>query len=200
MSFYSIDQFIHDNYPQYWGYQSYPICQCVTIHKVEGEWGIFSNFAPTPLIVNGVTFKSSEELFQLMKFTDAETLRRIRNNTTREGKTCYQIKKTSKSYEKQFRRADWGTMVIDAMKFCLMTKYNQCQEFREALDQSRGYYIVEDQTTMPKKNPDAWGVKSDGNNFIGPNLLGRLLMELRDNGTLDYQLPTNALQFIEALK
>lgn len=200
MSFYSIDKFIHDNYPQYWGYQSYPICQCVTIHKVDQQWGIFSNFAPTPLIVNGVTFKSSEELFQLMKFTDAETLRRIRNNTTREGKTCYQIKKTTKSYEKQFRRADWGAIVIDAMKFCLMTKYNQCQEFREALDQSRGYYIVEDQTTMPKKNPDAWGVKSDGNNFIGPNLLGRLLMELRDNGTLGYQLPTNALQFIEALK
>ena len=53
---------------------------------------------------------------------------------------------------------------------------------------------------MSKKKPDAWGVKPDGDNFTGPNLLGRLLMELRDNGKLEYTLPDNALAFIEVLK
>lgn len=199
MNFYSIDQFIRDNYPQYWGYQSYPQKECVRIHKVNEEWGIFSNFASTPLVVEGVTFKSSEELFQLMKFTNLEIVTRIRNNVTREGKTCCQIKKTVKSYEKDYRREDWGKMIIDAIKFCLVTKYEQSEEFRNKLEETKGRYIVEDQTTMPKSKPDAWGVKPEGDMFTGPNLLGRLLMELRDNGTLDYNLPDDAFSFCKAL-
>ena len=157
----------------------------------------FVIFAPTPLLVNGIAFKSSEELFQLMKFRDTDIIRRIRNNLTREGKKCYQIKKTVKSYEKDYRRDDWGQMLIDAMKFCLVTKYEQSEVFRCKLEESKGFFIVEDQTTMPKKQPDAWGVKSDGLNFVGPNLLGRLLMDLRDAGTLIFKLPDDALHFLE---
>ena len=48
---------------------------------------------------------------------------------------------------------------------------------------------------MPKNNPDAWGVKADGS-----NLLGRLLMELRDSTTLHYRLPNDALNFITPIK
>ena len=36
--------------------------------------------------------------------------------------------------------------------------------------------------------------------FVGPSLLGRLLMGLRDNGKLEYKLPEDALDFIEILK
>ena len=87
-----------------------------------------------------------------------------------------------------------------AMKFCLVKKYEQSEEFRAALERSKGKYIVEDQTSFPKKNPDAWGVKLRGENFVGPNLLGQFLMELRETGTLQYQLPADALDFIEALR
>ena len=200
MSFYSIDKFIAEYYPEYWGYQSYPIDESIAIRKVDEPWGIFSNFAPTPLVIGGVSFRNSEELFQLMKFKDAEILDRIRNNITREGKTCYNIKKTVKSYEKDYRRDDWGRMVIDAMKYALLVKYRQCGEFRRALAASQGKHIVEDQATMPKKNPDAWGVKPDGDCFVGPNILGRLLMELRDNGTLCYTLSDDALSFIDIIR
>ena len=56
---------------------------------------------------------------------------------------------------------------------------------------------MEDQTTFTKKNPDTWGAKlsDDGKEYIGPNLMGRLLMELRDNGKLDYTLPEDATDF-----
>lgn len=200
MSFYSISSFIEEFYPEYYGYETYPKSQCVTIHKVDEDWGIFCNFASTPIEIDGVTFKSSEHLFQMMKFTDAEVIARINDNTTRSGKKCYQIKKTVKSYEKDYRRSDWPQMVIDAMKFCLTKKYEQSEAFRAKLEESKGFFIVEDQTTMPKKSPDAWGVKPDGDNFVGPNLLGRLLMELRDNGSLQYTLPQDALGFISVMK
>ncbi len=200
MSFYSIADFIKEYYPEYYGIETYPIAECIPICKVKDEWGLFCNFAPTPLVVDGVTFESSEELFQLMKFKDEDVIRRIRAGITMGGKACHQIKMTAKSYEKAYRRPDWGQMILDAMKFCLMLKYEQCPEFCDLLQKSAGKYIVEDQTSMPKKNPDAWGLKADGNNYVGPNILGRLLMELRDNGTLHYHLPSNALTFITSLK
>lgn len=77
-----------------------------------------------------------------------------------------------------------------------MRKYEQCDRFREALERSKGYYIVEDQTSFSKKKPDTWGVKLIGDNYEGSNLLGRLLMELRDNNHLEYTLPTDALNYI----
>jgi hypothetical protein len=47
--------------------------------------------------------------------------------------------------------------------------------------------------------PDTWGAKLVGETFIGPNLLGRLLMQLRANGRLEYYLPDDALGFIDIL-
>ena len=59
--------------------------------------------------------------------------------------------------------------------------------------------IVEDQTTFPRRTADTWGAKRtpDGAHFVGPNLLGRLLMELRDSGALilDRPLPAEYVSF-----
>ncbi len=75
-----------------------------------------------------------------------------------------------------------GMIVVGAMKQCLQLKYEQSEEFRVALERSKGKYIVEDQSTFRKKYADTWGVKRQGDFYVGPNLMGRLLMELRDNG------------------
>ena len=192
MSFYSIAPFIQAHYPEYWGTQSYPAMQCVCIRKVKEEWGILGNFAPVPIIIDGVTFDTCERLFQCMKFKDREAVDAVfhANNP----------KMTAKHWEKDYRRADWGQMIVDAMKFCLGEKYEQSEAFRNELERSKGLFIVEDQTSFPKKEPDAWGVKPQGDNFVGPNLLGRFLMELRDKGTLTYRLPDDGLAFIEVLK
>ena len=137
-----------------------------------------------------------------MKFREPEVIRKIWNGVTANGKVCHEVKRTVKSYEKEFRRADWGTMILDALKFALVRKHEQCPLFRSELDRSRGKFIVEDQSSFPKKQPNCWGVKpvGDGIHFAGPNVLGRLLMELRDNGTLAFRLPEDALDFVKVLK
>ena len=192
MNFYSIAPFIQKFYPQYYSIETYPVADSVAIRKVKELWGILGNFASTPIIINNVSFKTSEQLFQMMKFKDAEPVLAVyhANNP----------KMTAKHWEKTHRREDWGQMIVDAMKFCLVQKYEQSEAFRQELERSKGKYIVEDQTSFPKKTPDTWGVKQRGDNFVGPNLLGRLLMELRDNGKLDYTLPADATKFIEYLK
>ena len=192
MSFYSIAPFIQAFYPEYYSIESYPANECVTIHKVSEPWGIFGNFARTPIVIDEVMFKTSEQLFQLMKFKDKEPVLAVYNANN--------PKMTTKHWEKTHRRSDWGQMVVDAMKFCLTKKFEQSEDFRAELERSRGKFIVEDQTSFTKKTPDTWGVKLQGDNFVGPNLLGRLLMELRDNGKLDYTLPADAMSFMEFLK
>lgn len=191
MSFYSIAPFIKEFYPQYYSIESYPVSDSIAIRKVKEPWGILGNFASTPLLINGVVFKSSEQLFQLMKFKDAGPVKAIYSAAN--------PKMIAKHWEKTHRREDWGQMIVDAMKFCLQQKYEQNDAFRLELERTSGKWIVEDQTSFPKQTPDTWGVKLQSDNFVGPNLLGRLLMELRDTGHLDYTLPADALKFIEYL-
>lgn len=188
-----IREFIEKNYPEYYSIERYPADKCAPFCKVDGPWGVFSNFGRTPITVGGITFDCSEKLFQVMKFADAASQQAI---YAAKGQT---MKMKAKHCEKVGTvREDWGRIIVDAMKYCLVQKYAQSAEFRAELERSRGLYIVEDQTSFPKKNPDTWGVKlsSDGTEYVGPNLLGRLLMELRDaNGSLAYSLPSDATCF-----
>lgn len=194
----SLAPLIRAHYPEYWGMKEYPADKCVTIHKLDEEWGIFCNFARTPLVVQGIRFNTAEHLFQVLKFKEAECVWDVYNAPN--------PKMPAKKLETLHRRPDWGMIFIDVMKFCLMTKYEQSKEFREKLDETSGMYIVEDQSTF-KKPADAWGVKlerpADGKlpqKYVGPNILGRLLMELRDRGTLEYALPDDILDGLACIK
>ena len=187
-----IREFIEKNYTEYYSIERYPKDKTVAFCSVDQPWGLFSNFGRTPLVVDGIPFDCAEKLFQVMKFADDVSRKAIYSV---KGQT---IKMKAKHFEKAGTvRPDWGEIIVDAMKFCLMEKFRQSEAFRDELERSRGLYIVEDQTTFPKKSPDTWGVKlsADGSEFVGPNLMGRLLMELRDNGKLDYTLPEDVLLF-----
>ena len=181
-----IAEFIKKYYPEYWGDQSYPIEQSVFFQsKTDNHW-ILSNISSCPLEVEGVPFKNSEHLFQTLKFATSESVLAVYNN-------YITPKMTAKHYQKLegHRREDWGQILVDIMKFCLQQKFEQCPEFRQELERTKGYNIVELQDSKRDKDSsraNAWGVKSKGQNYEGPNLMGRLLMELRD-GKMEYKLP-----------
>ena len=191
---------IKEFYPEYYSWNEYPLDKCIPIRGVKEQWGILGNFAPTPLIVKGVLFSNSEQLFQMMKFSDKETLLSIYQSKGLPLKWAAQ-----KGEKNGLRRKDWGQIIIDVMKFCLQTKYEQSEEFRHVLNETIGFSIVEDQTKLKTtksgnlKDADTWGVVRKGELFVGSNLLGRLLMELRDNGKLEYHLPNDIFKFIEIL-
>lgn len=196
-NFYGVAPFIYDHYPQYWGIHEYDADKCVAFKEIDGEWGIFGNFADTPLVLEGITFNKSEDLFQMMKFKDPAVLANIYAGITARGKRSGNKKMCARSYEKEYRREDWGRMIVDAMKFCIVQKYQQSDAFRNKLEQSRGCFIVEAQS----KGPNTWGAKLTDGKYRGSNLMGRLLMELRDNnGNLEYTLPEDAFEFIKILK
>lgn len=69
-------------------------------------------------MVEGVSFSNKEKLFQMMKFSDKETLASIYHAKR------LPLKWAAKKGEKNgLRREDWGQIIIDVMKFCLQIKY-----------------------------------------------------------------------------
>lgn len=184
-----VSEMVKEYYPEYYQWHSYPIEQCAAIRKTDEEWGILHNMANTTIVVDGIEFKCCETLFQIMKFKDASVIQDVykKNN-----------KKWARHWENLgYRREDWGRIFIDVLKFCLLQKYNQSVLFRQELERSRGLFIVEDET---KRRGTTYGVKLQGDTYEGSNLLGRLLMELRDKAKLDYSLPDNALDYLKYLK
>lgn len=200
MNKHSVYPFIKRFYTEYNGIQSYPASKCAVFCKTNEEWGILSNMASTPIIIDGVEFKSTEHLFQMMKFVEAEYVKKVWKGVTANNKISQNIKMTTKSYEPDHRRTDWGSMIVDALKFAMQKKYEQCESFRQELERTKGFYIVEKQAN-PKKPADTWSAKQEGDMWVGSNLTGRLLMELRENGRFKYKnLPDDAVRFIDIIK
>ena len=159
---------IRKYYPEYLGYSSYPADQCAAFSKSDEEWGILGNMTSAKIVVDGVEFKTSEQLYQMMKFKDPEVVKKVWNGDTARGKKSGNTKMTAKSYEPE---------------------------------RSRGKFIVEKHPNPKRRNPDTWSTKLKGDKWEGPNLMGRLLMELRDsNGELEYKLPDDAFEFIKIIK
>ena len=181
----SIAEAIRKYYPEYWGDQVYPIAQSVFFNKKTDNHWILSNMSFCPLEIEGIPFKSSEHLFQTLKFATSVSITAVYQSKS--------PKMTAKHWQSidGHRRSDWEQIVLDVMKFCLQQKYEQSLEFREELERTKGYNIVELQVKKTDKElsrANAWGVKTKGQNYVGPNLMGRLLMELRD-GKMEYKLP-----------
>ena len=203
----SVREMIALHHPEYLNTEEYPTDKVAAIVKTTDEWGVFGNFYKYPakagkrqpiVTLNGVEFDCTERLFQLMKVTDKECLLLI---NAKPCGICFkrQMAKILKEHGKEWR-SDWQDIIIDAMKFCLQKKYEQCKEFRDELERSKGLFIVEDETKHLRGREPLWGARQVGDVFQGPNVLGKLLMELRDNGKLEYQLPDDALDFLNELK
>ena len=196
-----VHEMIRDNYPEYYSIERYPADCTACIRATAEEWGVMGNFYRTPIEVGSVTLDCTERLFHLMKLWP-DCVEGIRDMM--EQPAGQKVKMHSRHLVKnrpEWFRDDWPSMVADAMKFCLTLKYEQCELFRKELERSKGLFIVEDETSRKRgRDADTWGVVLRGDEYVGPNLLGRLLMELRDNGKLEYTLPSDALDFVKHIK
>ena len=196
-----VHEMIRDYYPEYYSIERYPVAETVCIRKTKDEWGILGNFAMTPIVIDGVTLDCAERLFHILKLRQEATegIKEMMEVKPGMGMKMH-VKHLYKVHPEWFH-THWPSMIIDAMKYCLMQKYEQCEAFRKELEHSKGKFIVEDESARKKgRGADSWGTVLMGDEYVGPNLLGRLLMELRDKSILNYNLPDDALVFIETWK
>jgi len=155
--------------------------QCLTFLKTADRWGGFSNMASGfPLVVNGITIRNSEALYQACRFPHRpEVQREIIAQTN-----PMVAKMKSRKY-RQDSRPDFFALAVPIMWWSLRVKLAcNAATFARLLQASEGRVIVEESSR------DAyWGAvpnKDDAAILFGRNVLGRLLVllghTLDDNG------------------
>jgi ribA/ribD-fused uncharacterized protein len=138
----------------------------ILFYRVSEPYGFFSNFAPYPIVVGGVTWPTSEHYFQAQKFADPATQKRIRTaNSPMDAATLGR----SRSFP---LRRDWESVKDQVMYKALTAKFTQHPDLHEQLLATGDAQLVEHTA-----NDRYW---ADGGDGKGKNMLGKLLMRLRD--------------------
>jgi ribA/ribD-fused uncharacterized protein len=146
----------------------------IVFQKNEDEFGQLSNMASGfPVCINGIQIRTIEALYQSCRFPlHPEAQREVI-----EQKSPMGAKYKSRSL-RQLTRTDWEEVKVNVMRWCLRVKLAQhWEKFSSFLILTGDKPIVEQ-----SKVDSFWGAKPfpDGT-LIGSNVLGRLLMELRES-------------------
>ncbi len=139
----------------------------INFYSVSDEFGEFSNFADFPIQLEGKTWPTSEHFFQAQKFQDSKHQSEIRKE-----KSPMQAARMGRDRKRPLRK-DWESIKVSVMREAVLAKFTQYKELRDLLISTGNAKIIEHTT-----NDAYWG---DGGDGSGKNMLGRILMELRDN-------------------
>lgn len=153
--------------------RTYQTSQAIVFHKTNERFGGLSNMAPgCPLQINNQTIRTAEAFYQACRYPHLPEVQQeiIRLNSPI----------TAKRYARKYiteTRADWDKVRISIMRWSLKAKLLQNQKtFGELLLATKNLPIVE-----YSEKDDFWGAGPAENNLLtGRNVLGRLLMELRE--------------------
>lgn len=155
--------------------RTYARGEVVVVYKTKEDFGGLSNMASGyPLQINGVRILTTEALYQACRFPHIPEVQReiIGQHSPMTAKM------KSKPHRKD-SRSDWDDVRYKVMRWCLRVKLAQnYEEFGRLLLATRDRPIVEQ-----SRKDDYWGAKltdETGGTLVGQNVLGRLLMELRE--------------------
>jgi ribA/ribD-fused uncharacterized protein len=135
-----------------------------TIDSFVGEYRFLSNFSPSLLVIDGLSYPTVEHAFQALK-TENPTEREI----VRTARTPGQAKKLGRRVT---LRSDWNTVRVSVMKMLLEKKFSD-KVLRSELLATGDAELVEGNYW----NDTFWGVCRGR----GENWLGKLLMEIRSS-------------------
>lgn len=153
--------------------RAYDRNESVVFLKTKEAFGGLSNMAGGfPLRVNGIRILTSEALYQVCRFPHMPEVQRIIIGEA----SPMTAKMKSKPYRGNSRQ-DWDRVRVKVMRWCLRVKLAQ-----NWLAFSKLLLETEERPIVEESRKDAfWGAKPmDGNTLVGINVLGRLLMELRE--------------------
>jgi ribA/ribD-fused uncharacterized protein len=146
--------------------------EAVVFRMTTGEFGGLSNMAPGfPLEINGIHVATTEALYQACRFHNQPDIQSL----ILDQRSPMTAKMKSKRYRKS-TRGDWDKVRVKIMRWCLRVKLAQNWSlFSSLLMKTDDRPIVEE-----SRKDDFWGAKpQDDGTLVGMNVLGRLLMELR---------------------
>ena len=136
----------------------------IYFYLVDAPYGDFSNCVPFPILIDKALWPTSEHYFEAAKFlstTHQDTIR-----TTVSPMTAARIGRDRTLP----LRSDWDAVKDDVMRKSLYAKFTHHPELHELLSFTGDAKIVD-----PTRNDSYWADAG-----TGKNMLGILLMELRD--------------------
>ena len=142
------------------------MAQMIHFYRVSDEYGYFSNFSRHPVRLRGKVWPTSEHYFQAQKFTETE-----QQETIRKVKSPMIAARMGRDRKKPLR-ADWEAVKDNVMREGVRAKFTQHADLREALLSTGDAVLVEH-----TERDSYWG---DGGDGSGQNMLGRILMEIRE--------------------
>ena len=191
----------------------YPAEDCVPFVTKQGTpFYQLDNMAMVPkgeissyLHYGDFVFRQLEVLYIMARMDSAEAHHWLKDNLVQGCRVDARKKTEYKAKFKEYHRKDWKEIQTEWMKYCLMLKYRDNALFRKDLFACRGKLPVEDATGTNYASNLFWGaglIELDGKNYyLGCNVLGKLLAQLRDNGgKLDYKLPEDIHLFDEPIR
>ena len=141
----------------------------VRFHKLTEPYGKFSNFARSPISMSGRSWPTVEHYFQAQKFAGTE-----HEEVIRRAPSPMIAARMGRSRRRPLR-SDWELVKVDVMLAALRAKYTQHADLRALLLGTGNATLVEH-----RARDTYWGDGPDGN---GANMLGQLLMRVREELT-----------------
>ena len=138
----------------------------IKFHRVGDDYGWLSNSAPYPISLESKMWYTAEHYFQTQKFYNESVQKEILR--TRSAAEVIRIS----SNPKLRVRKDWNVVRLDVMRTAVRAKFTQITELRKLLLNTGDAELID--------HSDEDSYWSDGGDGGGRNMLGVVLMEVRD--------------------
>jgi ribA/ribD-fused uncharacterized protein len=138
----------------------------INFYHLNEPHGAFSNFARYPIRLHGKTWPTSEHYFQAQKYAGTP-----REEEIRQAKIPSEAARLGRDRKLRLR-PDWESVKDAVMREAVLAKFTQHDELRKLLLGTGEATLVEH-----TENDSYWG---DGGDGSGRNMLGRILMEVRE--------------------
>lgn len=146
-----------------------PVRKRECIGKFSGEYAFLSNMFPAEFVFNNVKWHCSEHMYQAAKACTKEDILAIIA-----AKDGYEAKKIAKAINP---RHDWEATKVAIMRIAVREKFRQNQDLFDKLAHTAGIDLVEGNNWHDNFWGDCTCVSC---RVTGENMLGIILMELRD--------------------
>jgi predicted NAD-dependent protein-ADP-ribosyltransferase YbiA (DUF1768 family) len=154
----------------------------ISFTKVDLPYGWLGNMSPYPVTYDNKVWRTTEALFQALRFNDEEIREAIRNEKSPMG-----AKLKAKSIMKNTDPSNicvtpLSDKDLENMKMCVKLKLEQHPHLVKELKETGKCKIYEDVSSRGKRGSNLfWGSLIENGSWVGQNHLGNIWEEIRDS-------------------
>ena len=152
----------------------------IWFNSVANEFGWMGNMAPYPIQYQGKTWRTSEALFQSMRFACP-----IIQESIRVEKSPMGAKMRAPAQKLHMSIIPASDQDLNNLRFCVSLKFEQHETLRTWLLATGTRTIYEDVSNRRGGRHLFWGARIEQGQIIGENNMGKILMDLRQNLLLE---------------